>query len=198
MKAKIILLLLIITALLIGGCESEEIPPKPSKPVIKPSISDLPPAPPPPTIPTSIPVAKSTIKSAIAQEATDGRAVHILDHKGNGDIVATLPIYRSGEMRYFAAGVGRLERTATYPKFPLKLSFRGSDGALSFVAVTVWTQDESQVWQIPTSHVKGPWVFLDLKEGTYRIDVVKGADRQSCTNLKITTGKQKTIVFTWP
>ena len=135
----------------------------------------------------------------IATESPIGTSIHIIDGNGNGDIVATLPIYRSGNMRYFAAGVGRLERAATYPRFPVKLVFSQSGGAyLSFIAVTVWAQDGTQVWQIPASHVKGPWVFLDLTDGKYRIAAVKGTDIQTRTNIEVTTGQQRTSFFTWP
>lgn len=135
----------------------------------------------------------------IAKESPSGTSIQIIDGNANGDIVATLPIYRSGDMRYFAAGVGRLERAATYPRFPVKLVFSKSGGAyLSFIAVTVWAQDGTQVWQIPASHVKGPWVFLDLTDGKYRIAAVKGDDTQTRANVEVTTGQQHTIFFTWP
>ncbi len=143
--------------------------------------------------------ATASLGTPIATESPIGTSIHITDGNGNGDIVATLPIYRSGNMRYFAAGVGRLERAATYPRFPIKLVFSGPGGAyLSFIAVTVWAQDGTQVWQIPASHVKGPWVFLDLTEGKYRIAAVKGADIQTRANVEVTTGQQQTIFFTWP
>ena len=200
MRAKTVLLLFLIAALLIGGCDSDEAPPEPPRPD-KPSAT--PPTPPPPpgteAAPVSAPVAKPTAGSPIAQEAPDGTSIQIVEGKENGEFLATLPIYHSGDMRYFAAGIGRLERTAKYPKFPVKLIFSGSDGAyLSFVAVTVWAKDGTQVWQIPASHVKGPWVFLDLKAGNYRIDAVKGADTKTHAKVEVTTGKQQTVFFTWP
>ena len=202
------LLLFLIAVLLHSGCESRQDPPEPSQSV-EPSISDLAPAPvespatlPPPdteAVPASDPVEEPTLGSPIAQEAPDGTSIHIVDSNGNGTVMATLPIFQSGDMRYFAAGVGRLERDATYPRFPVNLVFSGPDGAyLSFIAATVWAQDGTQVWQIPASHVKGPWVFLDLKDGKYRIDAVKDTDIKSRARIEVTTGQQQTIFFTWP
>ena len=197
MRAKTVLLLLVIAALLSGGCESDEVPPEPSQPVT-PSASapgESQATPPPPdtgVVPASSPDEEPAFGSPIARMAPNERSIHIFDRKGSGDIVATLPIYRSKDVRYFAAGVGQLERTATYPEFPVKLVFSREDGAyLAFVAVTVWPA-------IPTSHVKGPWVFLDLKDGKCRIDAVKDTDIKSRANIEVTPSQQQTIFFTWP
>src|SRR5574340_458622 len=35
----------------------------------------------------------------------------------------TIPLYRSGKIRYFSAGIGQVEREAIYPLFSLKLVF---------------------------------------------------------------------------
>ena len=35
----------------------------------------------------------------------------------------TLPLYHSGKIHYFSAGIGQVEREAAYPPFPLKLVF---------------------------------------------------------------------------
>lgn len=86
-----------------------------------------------------------------------------------------------------------------YPRFPVKLVFgRLSGDYLSFIAVTVWAQDGTHVSQIPASHVKGPWVFLDLLDETYRIEAFKGAETQTRENITVKAGQQQTISFMWP
>ncbi|MBQ27428.1 MAG: hypothetical protein CMH81_04720 [Nitrospiraceae bacterium] len=135
----------------------------------------------------------------ITKESPTGTSLHIIDSNGSGKIVATIPIHRSGDMRYFVTGIGRLERDATYLSFPVKLVFSRASGTyLAFIAVTIWKVDGTQVGQIPASDVKGPWVFLDLADGEYRIDVVKDNDIKTRTNVEVITGQQQTLFFRWP
>ena len=210
MRVKTASFLFLIAVLLHGGCESRHVPPELSQ-FIEPSIVDLVPAsvespmtlPPPDTgaVSTRDSVTDPTLASPIAQETPDGTSIHIIDHNGNGTVVATLPIYRSEHMRYFAAGVGRLERAATYPRFPVKLVFSRSSGDyLSFIAVTVLAQDGTHVLQIPASHVKGPWVFLTcwMKHTVSRRSKALKHKRVQILPSKQKAGQQRIISFMWP
>ena len=135
----------------------------------------------------------------IAQETPLGDAIQLLEHDAGGALLESFRIYRYVDMRYFAAGVGKVERQATYPMFPLKLVFSGPGGAyLALLAVTVRSVDGDDEWRIPASHVTGPWLFLDLSPGRYRIEVGRGSAVLTRDKVVVTSGRQKTIHFTWP
>ena len=135
----------------------------------------------------------------IARETQLGDAIQILKNDAGGAVLETFRIYRYIDMRYFAAGVGKIERQATYPKFPLKLVFSGPGGAyLALVSVIVRSVDGDDEWRIPASHVTGPWLFLDLSPGRYRIEVGRGNDVQTRDKVVVASGRQKTIHFRWP
>ncbi len=132
----------------------------------------------------------ASLGKPIARETPLGDAVQILENDAGGAAL---------DMRYFATGVGKIERLATYPRFPLKLVFSGPGGAyLALVSVTIRSVDGDDEWRIPASHVTGPWLFLDLSPGRYRIEVGRGSDVQTRDKVVVTSGRQKTIHFTWP
>ena len=74
----------------------------------------------------------------IARETQLGDAVQLIENDAGGAVLETFRIYRYVDMRYFVAGVGEVERQATYPNFPLKLVFSGPGGVyLALVAATI-------------------------------------------------------------
>lgn len=143
--------------------------------------------------------ALSAIGASLSKLSSNGTSIEIIDSAENGDIVDFIPIFQSGKMKYFSVGVGKLERELTYPSFPLKIVFSEVGGAyLSLIAVTVWAEDGTYVGQIPGSHVKGPWVFIDLPSGKYRIKAIKGVTEKIHDSITLTTNKQRTLSFVWP
>lgn len=123
-----------------------------------------------------------------------------IEHQADGKIpLYTLPIYQSGNIRYLSAGVGLEERTATYPPFPLKLVFAQAGGALlANVSVTIQDQAGNEVLKVPKDQVNGPWLFIDLAPGTYRITAVRGDGTEVKKTVKVAKGKTKGIYLHWP
>jgi len=123
-----------------------------------------------------------------------------LEHPGNGQTVKEyLPLHRSGNIRYFTAGVGLLERQAEYPPFSLKLVFTaGGKPYLTGVDVAIRALNGETAITIPKEEVEGPWLFVDLPTGTYDITATYGTQQQSLKGMKIIAGKQKTLYVRWP
>ena len=118
-----------------------------------------------------------------------------------GSIPKTLafPLYEQESIQYFSAGLGKEERSLTYPPFPLKLIFvQGERAFLARVSVHIAKEDGTQLLRIPGEEVEGPWLFINIPTGTY---VVSGTDSDG-TNIKKTitveTPKPTVVHFRWP
>lgn len=122
-----------------------------------------------------------------------------LSHESEGrTVVDRLPLHRSGNLRYFSAGIGLEERTAEYPPFSLKLVFTaGGKPFLAGVAVTIQPAKGGSVLTIPREQVEGPWLFVDLPAGIYDVTAIHGDKLQSLKGIKIEPGKQKTVHLRW-
>lgn len=122
-----------------------------------------------------------------------------LSHESEGrTVVDRLPLYRSGSLRYFSAGIGVEERTAEYPPFSLKLVFTaGGKPFLAGVAVTIQPANGGSALTIPRDHVEGPWLFVDLPTGVYDVTAVHGDKPQTLKGIKVESGKQKTVYLRW-
>jgi len=111
----------------------------------------------------------------------------------------TFPLYEQESIQYFSAGLGKEERSLTYPPFPLKLIFvQGKRAFLARVSVKIAKEDGTQLLSIPGEEVEGPWLFINIPTGTY---VVSGTDSDGTTiNKTITVQTTKTTVvhFRWP
>ena len=110
----------------------------------------------------------------------------------------TLPIFQSGEIRFLSAGVGVDERNANYPSFPLKLIFAQHHGAfLSNVSVAIEDAEGKQIFHVSEDQVTGPWLFLDLLPGTYRIIAIR---RDGVTTERTIRARKdpKVVYFHWP
>lgn len=109
-----------------------------------------------------------------------------------------LPLFRSGAARYFSAGIGQVERAASYPPFPLKLVFTaGGKPFVSGVAVTLRQANGRMVLTIPKEHNTGPWLFIDLPEGTYHVEATLGGIIQEVRELKVRRGYVLTQHVRW-
>ena len=84
----------------------------------------------------------------------------------------TFPLYEQESIQYFSAGLGKEERSLTYPPFPLKLIFvQGERAFLAGVSVQLMNEDGSvrledtwrrrrralAVYQCSNWHVRGEW-----------------------------------------
>ncbi|WP_447601403.1 hypothetical protein [Nitrospira sp. Nam80] len=122
-----------------------------------------------------------------------------LEYEGAGRIYTdTIPLYRSDKLRYFSAGVGIEERSATYPSFPLKMVFTaGGKPYVAGVSVTVQQSNGATIASIPQEHVTGPWLFLDAPDGLYQISATMGNQIEYLNNVRIDRGTQKTLYVRW-
>lgn len=97
----------------------------------------------------------------------------------------TFPLYEQEGIHFFSAGLGKEERSLTYPPFPLKLIFvQGERAFLARVSIKLANQDGSLHLNIPGKEVEGPWLFIKIPPGTY---VVSGTDSQGATIEKTMT-----------
>lgn len=109
------------------------------------------------------------------------------------------PLYEQNNIQYFSAGLGKEERSLSYPPYPMKLIFvKGERAFLASVALEVLHPNGKNLISIPGEEVQGPWLFLNLPAGKY---VVKATDSSGTTIEKIinlTATKTTTVHFRWP
>lgn len=128
-----------------------------------------------------------------------GDAIELSGEGAAAAFKTTIPIHRSGTVRYFSAGVGLEERRADYPPFPLKLILvAGPKAYLSKVDLTIANESGTVRVDIPGDHVTGPWVFVDLPAGTYHIQGVSRGERVEQKGVRITAGKTRKVYLRWP
>lgn len=128
-----------------------------------------------------------------------GRSGEYLELEQNDQIIKDyLPLHRTAGARYFSAGVGLEERSASYPPFPLKIVFTaGGKPFLSGVAVTIRPAKGGTAIVIPREHVEGPWLFVDLAVGLYDVTAADGSHVQHLKGIKVEAGKQKVVYLRW-
>ncbi len=142
---------------------------------------------------TAFAFAGPTVRISESGEALE------LEYPGDGGAYRDIiPLYRSGQVRYFSAGVGIEERSANYPSFPLKVVFTaGGRPYVAGVSVTV-RQGNKILVTIPRDHVTGPWLFLDAPDGSYHIAATVEGLTERLKDVKVKRGKQKTVYLRWP
>ncbi|OQW32820.1 MAG: hypothetical protein A4E19_05545 [Nitrospira sp. SG-bin1] len=113
-------------------------------------------------------------------------------------VSSSLPLYRSGNVRYFSAGVGAEERSARYPSFALKIIFTaGHKPFLSHVGVTIQPAAGGAATIIPPEQVEGPWLFVDLPPGPYDLSATFRGQVQRLKGITVESGRQKVIHVRW-
>ena len=97
-----------------------------------------------------------------------------------------------------SGGVSQTEREILKDRgkgYTLKLIFSSKRGEyLSNVIVKVLDQ-KNQTILLTVSN--GPWLFIDLPTGTYKIEASFRADRKRLSLIKIEQGKQKVFHLQW-
>ncbi|MDR4478157.1 MAG: carboxypeptidase-like regulatory domain-containing protein [Nitrospira sp.] len=109
-----------------------------------------------------------------------------------------IPLYRGGNIPYFSAGIGQAEREAVYPAFSLKLVFTA--GGKPFVVgagVVIRNSDGATVLTVPQEQVIGPWLFIDLPDGTYDVEATLGGHIQQVRGIKVRRGQVTTQHVRW-
>lgn len=134
----------------------------------------------------------------VARVADSGEYVELSHQVDGRTVVDRLPLYRSGALRYFSAGVGMEERVAEYPPFPLKIVFTaGGKPFLAGVSVTIQPAGGGPALAIPREQVEGPWLFVDLPSGIYDVTAAYGDTVQKLEHIKVQPEKPKTIYLRW-
>ena len=99
--------------------------------------------------------------------------------------------------RYLSTGVGEEERAMPQPKdYSLKLILATRDGCyLAFVTLKVFKGSEL-IATIPSQEVKGPWVYMDLPAGSYKIIGIRKNGQKSEVYVKVPSRGMKTV-YMW-
>ncbi len=135
----------------------------------------------------------------VATIGSSGDMVDLSHRSGDHAVVDRIPLHRSGDVRYFSAGVGLDERSAKYPPFSLKLVFTaGGKPFLAGVSVTIKPAKGGAAITVPPEEVNGPWLFVDLPPGVYNLTALHRDREQGINGIKIEAGKQKEIQVRWP
>lgn len=109
-----------------------------------------------------------------------------------------IPLFHSGTIRYFSAGIGQVEREAAYPPFALKLVFTaGGKSFVTGVGVTLRDAKGVSVLTVPREQITGPWLFIDLPEGVYEVTATLGGVTQRVNNVKVRHGHVATQYVRW-
>ena len=95
------------------------------------------------------------------------------------------------ELRILSTGIGEDQRQELHSDYSLKLVFFVHTGAfLANIDVEISTRSGKQLLK---TNSYGPWLFVDLKPGTYNVSASrKNGDRQGVL-FSISKGEQKTI-----
>lgn len=110
----------------------------------------------------------------------------------------TILIHKTGGIRYFSTGTGLEEREVQYPKFPLKLVFvAGAKAYVSMVAVTIMDAKGAIQLQVPGEQVTGPWLYVDLPSGTYKVTASRDGQDQVKGQVTVGKGSVKTVYLRW-
>ena len=115
------------------------------------------------------------------------------------EVKLTFTLFKVNDVQYFSAGVGVEERNASYPNFPLKLIFvQGERAFLAGVTISITKSDGTTLAEIPSDHVMGPWLFVELPTGTYTITAIDSRQRIIKKEASVGEGGTSVVHFRWP
>ncbi|MCA9471510.1 MAG: hypothetical protein MRJ96_01220 [Nitrospirales bacterium] len=137
----------------------------------------------------------------IAAESSANTTESTLSVPYNGTVPKgplTFPLYKGNGFQYFSAGVGLEERQLTYPTYPLKMILvQGARAFLSKVSLTIKQLDGPLTFEIPASHVEGPWVFVNIPTGTYLVTAEDSQQHTIEKQVSVTKGKTTVLYLRW-
>lgn len=97
----------------------------------------------------------------------------------------------------FSTGVSKDDRTV-HREYSLKVVFAAKQGAFrAGVNVTIYDQSGAKVVD---TFSQGPWLFVDLPEGSYRVVARQEGEAKglgAAGEVKITAGRQKALYLIW-
>jgi len=143
--------------------------------------------------------AEPSLAMGIARVTPSGDGIE-LEYAGNAGTIfkEVIPLMRSGDIRYFSAGVGVEERQAHYPPFPLKIILVAGDKAyLSRTSITISDATGAVRLQVPAEQVTGPWLFVDLPPGTYKITGTRDGQTVVKDRVNVRSDGTTTVYLRW-
>lgn len=134
----------------------------------------------------------------VARELPGGEEIELEIPSDIGPQKEIISLYHSGQIRYFSAGIGRAEREALYPPFPLKVVFTaGGKPFVAGVALSLRNVEGTTVLTVPGEQITGPWLFIDVPEGTYEITARLGGEPQQVKGIKVRRGHTTVQHIRW-
>ncbi|NKB82262.1 MAG: hypothetical protein GKS05_10330 [Nitrospirales bacterium] len=119
-------------------------------------------------------------------------------HAKDGMRTITLPIYKKAGVTYFSAGVGIMEREASYPQFPLKFVFATKEGPyITLVTISIFDQEGTMILTIPSDHATGPWLFVDLQPDTYTVVALRTNGTSVQQKVTVKENESHVVYFHW-
>jgi hypothetical protein len=110
-----------------------------------------------------------------------------------GLALAVTPVLAQAGMQPLSSGVG-LDNRQPHPEYPLKLVFAVQSGA--FLAdVNVKILDETGK-EVAKMHSPGPWLFVDLPEGTYKVVGLRKDGKAAAAHFTVSKG-QTVVTLIW-
>lgn len=131
---------------------------------------------------------------ATARMLPSGDGVEV-EYRSEGETwTDLLPVYRSGSLRYFSAGVGMAARQVQYPPFPLKIVLTaGGKPYAAHAEVRIVAEHGGIALAIPADHVAGPWLFVDLPPGVYEIRGQRADSGVRLPKVNVSAGQVQTV-----
>ncbi len=100
------------------------------------------------------------------------------------------------KIRTLSVGVGKADR-GSHRDYSLRLIFATQRGNyLADIDVSIISSGGKKVVD---THASGPWLFVDLPAGEYRVTAIrKKTGARTAEDITVPGGKQKTFYLTWP
>jgi hypothetical protein len=110
-----------------------------------------------------------------------------------GELPITIQRYES--ISYYSGGVGVEERKQLPQLYLLKLVFTTNDGQLLSDADVTVSKAGNPVFRGRAEN--GPWMFIDLPPGAYRIEAFLNGKTRTADGVRLQAGKLRTVVLRW-
>lgn len=111
-----------------------------------------------------------------------------------GLALAVVPAVASAGMQPLSTGVG-LDNRQPHPNYPLKMVFALKSGDyLANVDVVIHDSAGKQVAKL---HSPGPWLFVDLPAGDYKVTAKRADGQMATAMLHLSGGPQQVLTLTW-